>query len=341
MLNQKVKFNKNIDNIVDKIIKGNRRTLAKLIRLVEDEDPISEEILKKLYPHTGNAYVIGITGSPGVGKSTIIDKLIEHYIKEGKKVGVIAVDPTSPISGGAILGDRIRMQRHSTNDKCFIRSFATRGHIGGLTKTIFETIQILDAGKFDIIIMETVGVGQDEIEVKNYAHTVIVTLIPGAGDEIQSIKAGLMEIADIFVLNKSDHPAKNRALLILQEFINLLKEHKFLSNNWEPKLVSTIATTGEGIDKLTKAIEEHRNYIFSKDPTALLKRKEQQAKFQIKQLLHKYLVEYLLIKLEKNGSLKKIIDGIVEKKVDPYTAVLSILNDLNIKWSIRNEKLQE
>ena len=241
------------DEIAAAVLEADVRTAARLMRDLDDARPGAVEVMKRLYPHTGRAYVLGITGNPGAGKSTVVDALIEHYRKLQLRVGVVAVDPSSPFSGGAILGDRIRMQRHATDDGVFIRSLATRGHLGGLSRSTSDVVAVLDAMGFDVVIVETVGVGQDEIDVVSQAETAVVVTVPGLGDEIQAIKAGILEIADVLVVNKSDREGADRTVRDLTHMLEL-RPHEA-----EPvEIVRTVATSGKGIDELAKACERHR-----------------------------------------------------------------------------------
>src|SRR6516225_1812623 len=229
------------------------RTAARLMRDLDDRIPGAIERLKALYPQTGRAFIIGITGNPGAGKSTVVDGLIDFYRKAGKRVGVVAVDPSSPFSGGAILGDRIRMQRHATDEGVFIRSLATRGHLGGLSRSTSDVVAVLDAMGFDVVIVETVGVGQDEVDVVSQAETAVVVTVPGLGDEIQAIKAGILEIADVLVVNKADREGADRTV---RDLVGMLELRPHDATPVE--IVRTVATTGKGIDELALAAERHR-----------------------------------------------------------------------------------
>jgi len=241
------------DEIAAAVRAGDVRASARLMRDLDDVRPGAVEVMKRLYPHTGRAYVLGITGNPGAGKSTVVDALIDYYRKLGKRVGVVAVDPSSPFSGGAILGDRIRMQSHATDEGVFIRSLATRGHLGGLSRSTSDVVAVLDAMGFDVVIVETVGVGQDEVDVVSQAETAVVVTVPGLGDEIQAIKAGILEIADVLVVNKADREGADRTVRDLTHMLEL-RPHEA-----EPvEIVRTVATTGKGIDELAKACERHR-----------------------------------------------------------------------------------
>src|SRR5512139_3418145 len=246
-------------NAVEKVIAGDVRTVARLIRDIDDRVPEVRETLKALYGHTGHAYVVGITGAPGVGKSTLVDQMLAHLRKAQKTVGVLAVDPTSPFSGGAILGDRIRMQRHALDEGVFIRSLATRGHFGGLTSSARAVITVLDAMGKDYILVETVGVGQDEVEIAATAYTTIVVTVPGMGDDIQAIKAGILEVADILVVNKADREGANRTY---QELMQMLELRTYTKERpWRPPVLMTTAKDSEGISELMAAVRQHEEFL--------------------------------------------------------------------------------
>ncbi len=242
--------------VAERVLAGEVRAAARLMRDLDDGMPDAVATLKRLFPSTGRAYVVGVTGNPGAGKSTVVDALIERYRKAGKRVGVVAVDPTSPFSGGAILGDRIRMQRHATDDGVFIRSLATRGHLGGLSRSTADVVLVLDAMGFDLVLVETVGVGQDEVDVVQQADTTVVVTVPGLGDEIQAIKAGILEIADVLVVNKADREGADRSVRHLIAMLELR------GHDAAPvEIIKTIASQGGGIDDLVAAIERHRERV--------------------------------------------------------------------------------
>ncbi len=299
-----------VSKLVNGILEGNQRIIAKAISMIENQENGSTEILKKIFPKTGRARVIGVTGAPGTGKSTIVDQMISIWRKQGKKIGVIAVDPTSPFSGGAILGDRIRMTRHAIDEEVFIRSMASRGHLGGVSRSTGDAIKILDASGKDIIIVETVGVGQDEVEIVKLSDLVILILTPASGDDIQAFKAGIMEIADIYIINKADLPETKRMEAQLQALLSITPENKRVP------VIKTVALTGEGVVELIKTIElitssrEKANYI------------EKRRKEFLKWLLMEHLRETLSSKVIgslRSDEMEKIIEKIYSKETDPYS----------------------
>ncbi len=301
-----------------KILNGDLRTVARLIRDIDDGLPEARRLLKELYPHTGRAYVIGITGSPGVGKSTLVDRMIQNLRAHGKTVGVLAVDPTSPFSGGAILGDRIRMQRHSTDDGVFIRSLATRGHFGGLTPSTRGAIAVLDAMGKDYILVETVGVGQDEIEIVRAAHTTLIVLIPGMGDDIQAIKAGILEAGDVFVINKSEREGVQKTRQELMMMIEMDKDRK-TKGGWKPTIFLTEAVKNQGIEDLMKGVEEHRAFLLKKDLGYLEKFQLDRARMELFDLVKQDVIQVILEHLTRTGQWDIFIQDLIHKRTDPYT----------------------
>ncbi len=308
--------------LAKRILDGDIRAASKLMREIDDGLPEAFETLKELYPYTGKAYIIGITGPPGSGKSTIIDKMIDLFRKEGKTIGIIAIDPTSPFTGGAILGDRIRMQRHATDDGVFIRSLATRGSLGGLSRSTQEIINVMDAMGKEIIIVETVGVGQDEVDIFNIAHTSIVVLVPGLGDDIQAIKAGIIEIGDIFVINKCDREGADR----LERDIRLVLEMgRKKEDLWEPLIFKTEAIYGKGIFELVYGIYRHKQVL--EKSGAIERKKRLRAKISFLEILKAELMDRFIQKMEKDGTLETFIDNIIMHKTDPYSLVEKILEE--------------
>ena len=304
---------------VEKVIAGDVRTVARLIRDIDDGIPTVREVLKGLYPYTGKAYVVGITGAPGVGKSTLVDQMVAHLRKRGKTVGVLAVDPTSPFSGGAILGDRVRMQRHSMDPGVFIRSMATRGHFGGLTQSTRSAIDVLDAMGKDCILVETVGVGQDEVDVMKAVHTTIITVIPGMGDDIQAIKAGILEVGDIFVINKADRDGVDRTMSDLRLMIDM-DHKKYDENSWKPPIIKARAVFDEGVDVLLEEMDKHMLHL-KKVSGGLGSRKiPEHVREELAELVKERLFDEVLTRLVETGRFEEAVDSIVKGERDPYTA---------------------
>jgi LAO/AO transport system kinase len=305
--------------IVEKVIAGDVRTVARLIRDIDDGMPQVREILKELYPHTGRAYVIGITGAPGVGKSTLVDQMLSHLRKRNNTVGVLAVDPTSPFSGGAILGDRVRMQRHSMDEAIFIRSLATRGHFGGLTQSTRSAIDVLDAMGKDYILVETVGVGQDEVDVVRSAHTTIVMVIPGMGDDIQAIKAGILEVGDIFLINKADREGTEKTFTDLRLMIEMDKR-KYEEGSWKPPILRAEAVFDKGVTELLEEIDNHARYLAESIGGLHFRRRREKVRQELGEMVKARLVEEVIYKLVQTGEFEAAVSSIVEGKTDPYTA---------------------
>ena len=311
---------------VEKILAGDIRSAAKLIRDVDDGILSSREALKALYPHTGRAYVIGISGFPGVGKSTLADQMIRAYREAGKSLGVLAVDPTSPFSGGAILGDRIRMQQHGTDPGVFIRSLATRGHFGGLTRSTRSIIDVLDAMGKDVILVETVGVGQDEVDIVTTAHTTIIVLIPGMGDDIQAIKAGILEVADIFVINKADRDGLEKTMNALQAMLDMNSQDA-TEGKWRPPIVATEAIRNLGVPELMSAIETHREFLFDHATTHLQEHLRKKAFRELVDTIKEIFVAEMIDKLEHSEEFDQMIDDLVEKRIDPFSLCQRIMSE--------------
>jgi LAO/AO transport system kinase len=304
---------------IAKLRSGDARALARAISIVENRAPGWSDLLKALFPHTGKARVLGLTGAPGAGKSTLVDQLAKHYRKENQTVGIIAVDPTSPYTGGAILGDRIRMQDHHADPGIYIRSMATRGSLGGLARATADAATVLDASGRDIVMIETVGVGQDEVDIVRLADITIVILVPGMGDDVQTIKAGIMEIADIFVINKSDHSGAERVEREIRAMQSLATRH----DHWTPPIVKTVASEGEGIDELAKTIADYEAYL-KKDNLAFRKNVENWQE-RLVEMLRDAMLENARAKME-SGSLERYAAEIANHKRDPYTLVEEIMN---------------
>lgn len=328
--------------LAEGVLAGDVRRASRLMRLIDDQAPVATEALKLLFPKTGRAWVVGITGSPGAGKSTLTDRLITAYRAQGKSVGVIAVDPTSPFTGGAILGDRIRMQGHATDPGVFIRSLATRGNLGGLSRATGDCLRVMDAMGRDVIIVETVGVGQDEIDIAQLAHTTVVVLVPGMGDDIQAIKAGILEVADVFVVNKADLDGADRVVRELRanlelrhairapamdhdahhQMVRAKAEGKVVEEpaepaEWEPPIQKVISAKGTGIDELVAAVATHQRHLVDTGEKA--KREQTRAMTQFLTLLRDRLLKAGLERLERErGNLEDVAQRIAERRADPY-----------------------
>jgi len=305
----------------ENIFAGDRRAMARAISAVESGEPAGRELLKKLFPRTGRAFVIGITGSPGAGKSTLVEKLAAEYRASGVQVGILAVDPTSPFSGGAILGDRIRMQSLSSDAGVYIRSMATRGQMGGLAPAAHDTVTVLDAAGCQIILIETVGVGQDEVEVARLADVTVLILVPDMGDDVQTFKAGVMEIADLFVINKSDRPGAGR---VEQEVAAMLSITPRM-NDWEPPILKTVATTGEGIASVRLKLDEFR--AFGDKGPRTTKRQRERWRLRFLAILRQNVFETFLDDQLGNNAIEAIIDDLVEHRTDPYSVVETLIKE--------------
>ena len=303
--------------VADRVLAGDVRAAARLIRLIDDARPEAEAILRELWPRTGRAQLVGITGNPGAGKSTLVDRLIAHLRAQGRTVGVLAVDPTSPFTGGAILGDRIRMQDHALDPGVFIRSLATRGQLGGLSRATSDCARVLDAMGKDVILIETVGVGQDEVEICRLAHTTVVVVVPGLGDDIQAIKAGILEVADLFAVNKSDREGADRTVRDLRSMLEL--SHAIGKEaGHEIAIVKCVASRNEGVAEVWSAIEAH--YQFLKSGPGLVQRETQRAKNELVEVLRDRLLNVALQKLAQEGAhLDDLALRIARREIDPYS----------------------
>jgi LAO/AO transport system kinase len=304
---------------IERILAGDMRSVARAISKVEDGSPDSAELMKQVFPLTGHGLVIGITGAPGAGKSSLVDKLALHYRRQSERVGIVAVDPSSPFSGGAILGDRIRMQTLGLDSGVFIRSMATRGNLGGLARSTVDAVSILDAAGYGKIIIETVGVGQDEVEVIKAADVSVVVLVPGMGDDIQAIKAGIMEIGDIFVINKADREGVNSTEKELESLLSLATR----DDAWHPPIVKTVATEGSGVEELAAAIDSYRDFHLR---TASGEgRRRAIARWRILELLRERLVSQTLASDSASEKLDHLAGEVASRRRDPYSAVEELI----------------
>jgi len=306
------------DSLSVRVLAGDPRAMARAISLIEDEAPEGAQLVRHIFSHTGRAYLVGITGSPGAGKSTLVDRLIAEFRRADQHVGVVAVDPTSPFSGGAILGDRVRMQAHVSDAGVFIRSMATRGNLGGLARATGDAALVLDAAGKQIVLIETVGVGQDEVDIVRTADVSIVTLVPGAGDEVQALKAGIMEIADIFVVNKADREGADRTAASIEAMLSL---ESFQGGRWRPPIVKTEATTGKGVTELMEAITRFRAHTAA----SLGARRRARAEFRVRELLAHRFVQHVEQRVLEGGEFERLMDRIAARETDPYSVVDSIV----------------
>lgn len=304
-------------NIVDGILSGNRRALARGITLVENGEAEKYSILAKLHSHTGKSRIVGVTGSPGAGKSSLVDQMTKFYRKRGKTVGVIAVDPTSPFSGGALLGDRIRMQDNTLDPGVFIRSMGTRGSLGGLSRSTKEVITLFDAFGFDVIIVETVGVGQSELDIMDTADTVVVVLTPAGGDVIQTLKAGIMEIADVFAINKADLDGADRVASEVNKTLDL--SH----SDWRPPVVKTISLDGTGLDELLDEIDRHQEFLQTSGKLETLR--QRRLKEEVTGIVLGRFRDILTQRFQGEPHFQTLLNDVVNRKQDPYTAAQTIM----------------
>ncbi|MGB3095870.1 MAG: methylmalonyl Co-A mutase-associated GTPase MeaB [Candidatus Deferrimicrobiaceae bacterium] len=303
------------------ILSGDVQAAARLMRDLDDEIPSAHRTLKTLYRHTGRATILGITGAPGAGKSTLVDCVTGHLRQEGKTVGIVAIDPTSPFSGGAILGDRIRMQKHALDESVFIKSLATRGHLGGLSKSTIDIVNVMDAMGKDVVIIETVGVGQDEVEIVKVAHTNLVLVVPGMGDDIQAMKAGILEIADIFVVNKSDREGADRTK---QELETMVGMNTYREGEWAPPVMAAVAQTGAGVPELLSEVERHWKFISREENLERYRREK--ARVELMEILKKRLLEKAVDDLSRDGVLDLLLQDIARKIRDPYSIAEQVVD---------------
>jgi LAO/AO transport system kinase len=309
--------------LIEGVRSGRPRALARAISLIEQDDPSALRLVSGIYPSTGRARVLGITGSPGAGKSTLVDALARHYRRSGRKVGIVAVDPTSPFTGGAILGDRIRMQQLYTDPGVFIRSMATRGFLGGLARATNDVVDVLDAGGFDIVIVETVGVGQDEVEVIRTVETNIVVLVPGMGDDIQAIKAGIMEIGDIFVVNKADRPGADRTVTEITMMLSLIEQH----GDYVPPIVKTVAKGSEGIEELAAKIDAHEEYLRASGEQE--RRRRERVRIRVETQLRERFMNRLVGETISRNDYQELIDAVLRKEANPHDAAEAVLSKVD------------
>lgn len=329
-----------LSTMVQGIRTGDMRALARACRLIDERDPRAFELLKQIFTHEGHAYVIGVTGTPGAGKSTLVDGLIRLYREEGKRVAVLAIDPTSPYSGGAILGDRIRMQQHFTDEGVFIRSIATRGHLGGVSRSTGDVVHVLHAAKFDVVLLETVGVGQAELEVTRLADTTLVVMAPGLGDDIQAIKAGILEVADVFAVNKADRVGADATAQDLQQMLSLrrvpqgvskMQGHTAVSTlrkapeaeagEWVPPILKTVAHRQDGLAELIASFAKHREFLMTTEAGRDLREQRRVAEFRA--ILYESLIDEVDARFAAQVSekLQEVVDG----KVDPYSGAEALV----------------
>lgn len=307
----------NLHDMVQGVIKGQTRAIAKSISLIERESAEASELLRELYPFTGRAYLVGITGPPGAGKSTITDGIVKAWRKQGKRVGVIAVDPTSPFSGGAILGDRIRMNDLNTDPGVFIRSLASRGSLGGLSPAVYDTALILDAAGFEYVVIETVGVGQTEVEIVELADTTVVVTVPEAGDDIQTFKAGIMEIGDLFVVNKGDRPGTDRMKLLIENMLELVHL------DWMPPVLISIGSEGTGIAEIVEEIERHARYL--EESARLVTDRKKALKKRLSERLQSLFIEKVITRIAESPEFDGMLASLLKRETDPFTTVEQLL----------------
>ncbi len=310
-------------DLIERVTAGDRRAIARLISMVENRAPGVNELLARLHGNGGRAHIIGVTGPPGGGKSSLVTQLVRHYRRRGQTVGVVAVDPTSPFTGGALLGDRVRMQEITTDPAVFIRSMATRGHLGGLAEATGDVITVLEAAGKDVILIETVGAGQSEVDIARTAHTTLVVEVPGLGDDVQAIKAGIMEIADVFVVNKADRDNADRVVMALELALKLGPR-----KDWQPPIIKTVAVNGTGIADLAAAIDRHLDHL--RRSAGLAQRERERVRYQILDMVEHRLLNRLL-KTVGRAEVDRLVDDVASRRLDPYSAVDELLRRVRVE----------
>lgn len=309
-------------DLVKELFEGSRLALARSITAVENEYDNAIDIMKAIYPKTGKARILGITGAPGAGKSTLTDKVVKHYLDQGKKIGIVAIDPTSPFSGGAILGDRIRMNDLTLNENVFIRSMGTRGSLGGLSKKTADVVKLMDAFGMDLVIVETVGVGQSEVDIVKNADTTLVVLVPGLGDDIQAIKAGILEIGDVFAINKADRDGVDRLNVEIEMMLDLDSREV----QWRPPIKRTIASKDQGVDELIEALDEHFEYL--EDSGELVARRAERTRDEMIAMINEQIGRYVAEKVVNSDEFNQQVSAVNERTNDPYTVVSNVMTSV-------------
>lgn len=304
--------------LADRVLAGEVRAVARAISLIEDESAGAIDLVRSIFPRTGRAYLVGVTGPPGAGKSTLVDRLTAEYRAAGHTVGVLAIDPTSPFTGGAVLGDRLRMNAHAGDRGVYIRSMATRGHLGGLSRATGDAALVLDASGRDVVIIETVGVGQDEVDIIRTADISIVTLVPGTGDDVQALKAGIMEIADVFVVNKADRDGADRLASAVEANLAL---HAYGPDDWRPPIIKTVATTGEGVPQLSAAIGKFRAHSGAQQSA----RRRTRSAYRLRELVSQRFMARLERDVLAAGEFDAVVDRVASRELDPYSAANALV----------------